>query len=471
MEIGKALKKIVFRFIQYLIDLGEKKKVSSLSFSIWGVTANGSQHMLIGGCDCVELAAEHGTPLFVADKKLLENNYREFYESLKAHSIEFEIHYSYKTNPVPGILRVLHDCGAGAEVISPYELWLALKLGVNPGSIVYNGPNKSDEGLRLAIENGVKLININSLREIEKIEQIAADSGKKAQVGVRISTGVGWGSQFGLKLQSGEALHAFEIITKSRQLEALAIHFHLGTNLDNAAMYQMALKSAMELVLNIKKKFGIKIKYIDLGGGYGVPTVRGLGKKEIKLNTFVYKPYTPPNPANMPCITSFADTIVKALKNECIKHKIDPPVLLFEPGRALTSNAEIMLTRVGDQKKTSNGFKIALLDAGVNTAYPLTWEYHEIFLANNMSASANERYGLAGPICTPMDFFIKSKRLPPLHVGDLLAIMDAGAYFTSFSNNFSFPRPPIIMTSQGHHWLVRGKETYENLVERDVLGF
>ncbi|NLP11743.1 hypothetical protein GX408_15195 [bacterium] len=438
-----------------------------MDLSLWEATVDPQHHLLVGGCDCTRLAADHGTPLFVVDEKKIRDNYQAFDRALTAHGIEQGIYYSYKTNPVPGILRVLHDCGAGAEVISPYELWLALKLGVPPERIIYNGPNKSAEGLKTAIDHGIKLININSLAEIDHIEQLAAERGRTVCVGVRVSPGVGWGAQFGLKLENGEALAAFRRMAACPHIDPQAIHFHLGTNLQNAQLYQSALAHVFELLQFIQSDPGLHLRYLDLGGGFGVPTVRALENREIKLNTFFYKPYHPPSAAKIKPVCQIIEDIAATFKALCLRFRIDPPALLFEPGRSLTSNAEILLTRVGDLKTSANGFPIALLDAGINVARPITFEYHEIFVANRMAAPANQRCGLAGPICTPMDFFLKSKKLPILHAGDLLAVMDAGAYFTSFANNFSLPRPAIVAVFEGRPRLIREKESYDDLIRLD----
>ncbi len=456
----------MYRFLQSQIErsAGDQK---GLDLSLWEATVDHQHHLIMGGCDCTRLAADHGTPLFVVDEKKIRDNYHAFDRALTAHGIEQGIYYSYKTNPVPGILRVLHDCGAGAEVISPYELWLALKLGVPPERIIYNGPNKSAEGLKTAIDHGIKLININSLSEIDHIERLAAERGKTACVGVRVSPGVGWGAQFGLKLENGEALAAFRRMAACPHIDPQAIHFHLGTNLHSAHFYQSALAHVFELLQVIQSEPGLHLRYLDLGGGFGVPTVRGLENRESKLNTFFYKPYHPPCVAEIKPVSRIIDDLVATFQALCLRFKIDPPALLFEPGRSLTSNAEILLTRVGDLKTTTNGFPIALLDAGINIARPITFEYHEIFVANRMAAPANQRCGLAGPICTPMDFFLKSKKLPILQAGDLLAIMDAGAYFTSFANDFSLPRPAIVMVLEGSHRLIREKESYDDLIRLD----
>jgi len=466
LNITSSVKRTIYRLLQSQIERSARDQ-KGLDLSLWEAAVDHHHHLIMGGCDCTRLAADHGTPLFVVDEKKIRKNFQAFHGALTAHGIEQGIYYSYKTNPVPAILRVLHDCGAGAEVISPYELWLALKLGVPPDRIIYNGPNKSVEGLQTAIDHGIKLININSLSEIDHIERLAAGSGKTACVGVRVSPGVGWGAQFGLKLENGEALAAFRKMAGCPHIDPQAIHFHLGTNLQNAHLYQSALAHGFELLQAIQSDLGLHLRYLDLGGGFGVPTVRALENRESKLNTFFYKPYRPPCVEEIKPVSRIIDDLVATFQALCLRFRIDPPALLFEPGRSLTSNAEILLTRVGDLKTTAHGFPIALLDAGINIARPLTFEYHEIFVANRMAAPANQRCGLAGPICTPMDFFLKSKKLPLLQAGDLLAIMDAGAYFTSFANDFSLPRPAIVMALDGSHRLIRKKESYDDLIRLD----
>lgn len=422
-----------------------KMKDLNPDYSLWGLNINKKGHLIIGGCDCVELVEKYGTPLHVVDKNLLQTNYNEFCESFRSHNIDFEVYYSYKTNTIPGILKVLHESKAGAEVISPYELWLARRLGVNPDLIIYNGPNKSDEGLKIAIENRIKLININSFGEIEKIGNIAQKLQIEANVGVRLCTGVGWGKQFGLEIRSGEAFKAFEKLKKMSYMKIKGVHIHLGTGIKSVSMYKKAIEDIFRFINEIEDKLGICIGCFDLGGGFGVAT------------------------GDAPSMRTFANEIVNTVRKEAEKYKLKLPVLLLEPGRVITSSAQILLTKVGDLREGKRVPKIAIVDAGINIAYPVTWEYHEIFVANKMDSIGKEIYSIAGPLCTPADLLYKYKKLPLLEVGDIVSIMNAGAYFTSFSNDFSFPRPAVVMVSEGSHGNLREKESYEDMIRLDNL--
>jgi len=464
--IKNIIKKLLHPCIKYLNHRGEKKRKLNLDCSLWGLNVNERSHLIIGGCDCIELVEEYGTPIHVLDSDLLKKNYNEFCESLKFHDINFEIYYSYKTNPIPGILKILHANNAGAEVISPYELWLALKLGVSPDSIIYNGPNKSNAGLKTAIKNKIKLININSFNEIETIKNIAEEFELQVKVGIRICTSVGWGSQFGFKIDSGEAFNALNKLNEIKCMEIEGIHMHLGTKLKDSIPYERAIDEVFKFVKKIKDRRGVFIKYFDVGGGFSVPTIRPFKKFESKLCHTFNIPYSAPRVEDTQSIRTFADRIAIAIKKECEKYKLKLPVVIFEPGRAITSNAQILLAKVGDFKRNSE-LKIALIDAGINIASPVSSEYHEIFVANKMTSNYKEFYSLAGPICTPQDLLYKSKKLPVLEVGDIVAIMDAGAYFTSFSNNFSFPRPAVIMVAKGNHCVLREKESFEDMTRLD----
>ncbi|MCP4402611.1 MAG: hypothetical protein GY801_35565 [bacterium] len=446
----------------------EKKNRLSLNASLWGVEVNEQGHLVIGGCDCVELASEYGTPVHIVDRELLQRNYQDFYESFAAQHIHTEVYYSYKTSQVPGIIRELHADGAGAEVISPYELWLALKLGVDPASIIYNGPNKSTEGLRTAVEKNIKLININSFNEIQTLQRIAEELQVQVRVGVRVNLQVGWGeNQFGFSVGSGKALEAFKALKMIDAITVETIHAHLGTNIISPQTYENAIEEIGDFMGVLNQQERIVIKSLDLGGGFGVSTVRGFRKIEFNFNRSFHIPYLAPKVGEVTDKVTFAKRIVKALQKKCDEYGLEFPTLLFEPGRALTSNAQILLAKVDDIKETRTG-KIAILDAGINLAFLVPLEYHEIFVANNMNAEYKERYDIVGPICTPGDVLYKAKTLPRLNVGDLVAIMDAGAYFTSFSNNFSFPRPAVVMVSDTQHGVVRKREQYEDMVRLDT---
>ena len=192
--------------------------------------------------------------------------------------------FSYKTNPLPGAIRALHRFGASAEVISHFELWLALQLGVPPGRIILNGPAKTLPALDLAVRHGVKLINIDGFAEIEQIDRRAGQHGRKQPVGVRIVTSVGWASQFGFRL-AGRCRDGGvpEESSRAAHLDPCALHIHLGTGIRDTQIYFQAIREALQLAARLRAELGVAIRHLDLGGGFGVPTVRPLSPLDAKF--------------------------------------------------------------------------------------------------------------------------------------------------------------------------------------------
>ncbi|MFC1645688.1 diaminopimelate decarboxylase family protein [Candidatus Omnitrophota bacterium] len=460
----RLIKKIAFEFVRLVLKFIKLEQYIS-DPSIWGLSINEKDHLVIGDCDYDDLTKKYGTPLHVVNQSKLIANFSNFYNSFKTYDKEVEIYYSYKTNPVPGVLNILHQQGAGAEVISSFELWLAFKQGVSPDKIIYNGPYKSDESLRMAIDKQIKLINIDSFDEIEKISTIAKELGKVPQVGIRVCSDVGWVNQFGFKIKTGEAFQAYKKCVTHKHLKLCGIHVHLGTCLKDPLIYTVAIDTVLKFINEIKDKLGIEIEYLDLGGGFAVPTVKHLGESETRFCRWGGYGLPPPKLKDCPSIEAFAKNIVGHIDDRCKQFNLKKPILLLEPGRAITSSTQILLIKVSSIKRKHERTKVIIADGGTNIAFPVTWEYHEIFLANRMSQKREEFYSISGPICTPADKIYSCKLLPRIQKGDILAIMDAGAYFIPFSNNFSFPRPAIINTFQGKHYLLRQRETFEDIVK------
>lgn len=435
----------------------------------WGFSVNDNNHLVIGGCDVVSLAAEFGTPIHVIDKSRLLQNYSRFRRAFENPYVGVEVYYSYKTNCLPRLLQVLHNTGAGAEVISHYELWLALKLGVQPGNIIFNGPNKSLEALRLAVQNDIKLINIDSMNEIPLIEAVASDLGKKASVGVRLMPPVGWQAQFGLDLESGEAFHAYERLARSKHIRVRGMHVHVGTGIKKPPTYTRALEHMLSFARHLKDKLGVSIDFVDIGGGFGTPTVRTFSKIGGNLYS-LFNNLPEMLLRDVPPIEAFAAEILSSVQRLCRRFGLNTPVVCLEPGRNITSSPQVLLLKIGVLKDRGKSGKIAITDGGRMTiANPVSYEYHEAFIANRVSSKRAYKVRITGNLCTPADILYRNKRMPELLEGDLLVIMDAGAYFMSLSNNFAFPRPPVVLASEGIPALIRRRESFENLIALDDL--
>jgi diaminopimelate decarboxylase len=435
---------------------------------LWDAGVSTEGHLVIGGYDTDSLAAEFGTPLQVVDRERLKRNYLHFLEAFRRHYPHVEIGYSYKTNPLPGVLRALHEFGAWAEVISHFELWLALKLGVPPERIVFNGPGKTSAALELAVTRGVKLINIDNLSEPDAIHRFAVVVGRPQAVGVRVITSVGWSSQFGLSIASGAARAAFEKIRQLDHLVPCGLHVHLGTGIRDLAIYLRAIIEAFEFAKSLERELSIRIRFFDFGGGFGVPTVRPFTEWDHRMMAAGYRPFATDVSAAAP-IQEYGRRIIGLLKSYYPNAEEEGLTVFLEPGRAITSSAQTLLLRVLAVKDGPGSVKNVILDGGKNIAMPTGYEYHEVFAASRLLQTHDTKCNLFGPLCHPADVIALTKRLPALEAGDLIAIMDAGAYFVPNQMNFSHTRPAAVMVEQGSATLIRERESYENIVALDRL--
>jgi diaminopimelate decarboxylase len=430
----------------------------------WQAAVSSRGHLEIGGCDVVELARRFGTPLYVVDERKLRRDYLGFINGFRQFLPKVEVGYSYKTNPLPEVIRVLHDCGALAEVISHFELWLALRLGVAPTNIIVNGPAKSAACIELAVERRVKLINIDGMDEIDAVAAAAARHGVRQPVGVRVVTSVGWQAQFGMRLRSGEAWRAFERILQLPQLIPTGLHVHLGTGIKDVHTYLQAIREMLEFARQLAAEKSVRLEYFDFGGGFGVATVQpyGLWDGRLMMNNL---PPGPVDTSDAPSIPEYARRISELLRE--FYAPADLPTIAFEPGRAISSSAQSLALGVLTVKRESDGMTRAILDGGKNCTLPTGYEYHELLPSSRMLEPLVAPVTFYGPLCHPGDVIFVQKQFPRLATGDIVSVMDAGAYFVPNQMNFSNPRPAAARVEDGNAVLIRRREAFDDIVRLD----
>lgn len=434
----------------------------------FGLEVNDRDRLCMAGWDLAALAETYTTPLFIINEPYLRAHARALQDIHGPSHIRPEVFFSYKTNPVPGFLSVLHAEGIGAEVISGYELWLALRLGVPPEKIIFNGVGKTPQALAMAIEHTIRSINIDSFSEIETLAALARRTDKKVQVCIRIQPGTGWAGQFGFPVQGGYALRAAQLIASEPELQFCGLHFHLGTQLTSPHVYREAVSTALEFAAEIRRTCGLETRFLDIGGGFGVPTVRGLTELDRQLlNRHAIAPPAP-LPQSCPAPDFFLQDIFACIAERCDELALEAPKVFLEPGRLLSSTSQILVTRISDVKELPFGKTIAVADAGINIAHPVLGEYRHCFALSNACAQPQRTCTIVGPTCSIGDILYPALKLPALRPGDCIAIMDAGAYFVPNANNFSYPRPAIIAVSAAGHRIVRSRESYEHMVANDT---
>ena len=442
----------------------------------WGFSRNERNELVIGGVSAVDLAQEYGTPLHVVDEGLLRLGARSLRQAFEQLYPEVELFYALKCNSVAALARTIFDEGFGAEVMSEFELLLARHLGMPATRIVLSSPNKSDPLLEEAVKHGVGTIVVDSLSELSRLERIGAQRRMEIQVLLRVNPdfvpsrmsavaneGSRKASVFGLDLRGGELAAAFERLRQSKHLRYAGLHAHIGSGLRCPNDYRHAFRRIKNAFKHAQAA-GFVTRIFDYGGGFGVPTSKGFTTLEFLsyqgLGCLPQLEVTP---------LVFAPAVCQPIKEFCHRENLPLPKLYLEPGRAIAAPPQILLLTVGVVKDRPGAGKWLITDGGAGTcAFPLYYEYHEIFVANDLDAPRVEKVNMIGPAFLA-NWIYRNKKMPSLKPGDIIAIMDAGAYFLALEANFGFPRTPVVMVSNRKPQLVRRRETLEELAARDLI--
>jgi diaminopimelate decarboxylase len=438
-----------------------------LPHDAFGLRVGTADHLHLGAHDLVGLVREFGSPLHVVDGSRLDA-YARAAVGTRGAPERCDVYYSYKTNPIPAVLARLHHAGIGAEVISAYELWLAMRLGVPPERIIYNGPAKSTESLRLAIDRGIHLINANSASEAGTILGLAGEIGRPVRLGLRVSLPGMWGGQFGVSSHSSQVDEVVRRSLGDPMAKLLAIHAHRGDVIRSRDHLVAHVTRIVGFLEGLRDRTGWYPEIVDIGGSLACATVGEFTAREYRMNRLLGTDILPPDPSAAIDVADASAVAARMVREHAAALGERAPQVVIEPGRALTANTQVLLTSVVDVKNDAD-LRHAVLDAGINIADSVAHEYHQLFSASNPLGSAEIPYRLVGPICTPADVLYNNWRLPDLQPGHVLAIMDAGAYFVPFSTEFSFPRPAIVMIEGDAVKVVRRREQFDDLVRLDVV--
>ncbi|MFZ2087650.1 MAG: diaminopimelate decarboxylase [Desulfobaccales bacterium] len=393
------------------------------------------------------IAEAVGTPFYLYSHATLTHHFRTFDAAFEGfpHNICFAV----KANGNLAILRLFAGLGAGADIVSGGELFRVLKAGVDPKKVVYSGVGKSFKEIRQALKAGILMFNIESSQELGEISRIAARLKITAPVALRInpdidpqthpyiSTGLKK-SKFGINLD--RALLDYELAQKLPYIEVVGVACHIGSQITELSPFLEAVQRLRELVEELNRR-GIRIRYLDLGGGLGI----------------TYDQETPPHPKD------YGQAVIKELKGLDV-------TLILEPGRVIVGNAGILVTRVFYTKDTEAKHFI-VVDAGMNDlARPsLYGSYHALWPV--VQAPRKEvTASLVGPICESGDFLAKDRPMPDFQPGELVAVMSAGAYGFSMSSNYNTrPRVAEILVKDHEFYVIRKRESFAQLVRGEAV--
>ncbi|WP_100643513.1 diaminopimelate decarboxylase [Alteromonas facilis] len=388
------------------------------------------------------IANEQGTPCYVYSRKTLERHWRAFDNAVGSHP--HLICYAVKSNSNLGVLSVLAKLGSGFDIVSGGELARVIEAGGDPTKVVFSGVGKTADEIRFALEHDIFCFNVESENELHRINAVAESMGKRAKISLRInpdvdakthpyiSTGLK-ANKFGIA--SERAIEVYQLAASLRHLEVVGMDCHIGSQLTDLTPFVDALSRLLVLIDELAT-LGIHIRHLDVGGGLGVR----------------YRDENPPHP------DEYAAAMADKLKGR------EDLMLILEPGRAISGNAGILLTKV-EFIKAGEEKHFAIVDAAMNDllrpALYSAWQDIVPVVENNTAPTA--MYDVVGPVCETGDFLGKDRELA-ISEGDLLAVRSAGAYgFVMASNYNSRCRPAEVMVDGEDVYVVREREKQKDL--------
>jgi len=395
-----------------------------------------------------KIAAEIGTPFYLYSHATLTRHLKVFNEVFEG--IDKLVCFSAKANTNLAILKLFAGAGCGLDIVSGGELFRGIQAGFKPDRIVYSGVGKRVDEIDYALKSGILMFNLESLDELQLINQRAAQLNKQARIAIRvnpdvdpkthpyISTGLKK-NKFGIDTAS--AFEGYRLADSLDHIEVIGIDCHIGSQITEAGPFEDALNSIKTLIKQLKTELGIEIQYVDMGGGLGI----------------TYADETPPS------LKEYAKAFLKHLEGMDL-------TLILEPGRVLVGNAGILVTRVL-YKKPGKAKHFIIVDAGMNDLLrPTLYNAFHAIEPIERSRAPLAVVDVVGPICESGDFLAVDRELAEVNVDDLLAVMSTGAYgFVMSSNYCSRLRVAEVMVKNNQYHVVKKRETYDDLVKGESI--
>ena len=418
------------------------------------IKVNDKNHLDIGGADAVDIAEEFGTPTFVIDENRIRENYKKFYGAFSKYYPDFKVFYACKANTNIAVMKILESEGCCIDAVSPGEVHISKMVGFSGDRILFTGNNITNEELKYVHDEGV-VLNIDSVSALKRLAKMVDPEGLKLSFRVNPMVGAGHHehtitggvmSKFGI--MDNEAVEVYKL-AQELGFNPIGMHSHIGSGILDPEPFKLAVESTMDIAGQVHEETGINFEFIDFGGGIGVP-------------------YTPDE--KLLDLDKFAEVNIGLFKEKLEKYGMEEPTMFLEPGRYLVADASVLLVTVNSVKQSYR--KFIGVDAGFNTLQrpAMYGSYHHIVDASRMDAPNTQEVDVAGNVCESGDLFARDRPLPDIEEGDILGIMNAGAYgFTMSSNYNSRPLPSEILVTDGKCTVIREKQTYEDLYAKQSI--
>ena len=424
---------------------------------------NENGNLSIGGVDTVELVKEFKTPLYVMDQELIETTIDKMKEAFKSTRFNTRIAYAGKAFLSTGMIKLVESKGLDLDVVSGGELYTAHKAGFPMNKVHLHGNNKLINEIEMAVEFGIDTIVVDNEDEIDKIERICREKGKKQAVLVRIDPGIeahthhyiktsGLTSKFGISLFQDNLFDIIKRLNDSEWIEFKGFHTHIGSQIFQSAFFIFALDEIFKYLDKLKKELGIVVHTVNMGGGFGV----------------YYKEGDDPKPIEE--VLSEIITYTEAME---IKYQIGFKELCIEPGRSIVGNAGTTLYEVGGIKETVGGKTYVFIDGGMsdNIRTALYQAEYEAGVVNKLNDTDVRDITLAGKLCESGDIIIEKGKLPKsTEIGDIIAVTTTGAYCYTMSSNYNrMMRPAVVFVKDGKAKVAVKRETLDDLIRNDEI--
>jgi len=428
--------------------------------------ANKLGHLEIGGCDCLELAKEFGTPLYVFDEEYIRAIMRAYKGAIDTEYGGYgKILYASKAFSCLAVYKIAREEGVGCDAVSGGELFTALTAGFNVSDIFVHGNNKTYEELCEAVDAGVGAIVIDSFREADILNELCAKKGVVQNVLIRVNPGVEahthsyvqtarTDSKFGFAVEGGFAKNYAAHVLELKNINLKGFHCHIGSQIFEKEAFCIAARKMLNFIADVKRSLGFEAEILNLGGGFGVY-------------------YTDDDPKMK--VEDYADyvkTILSTVKEEAAKLNLSKPYVVFEPGRSIVGEAGITLYTVGSIKDIPNVKKYVAVDGGMyeNPRYALYQAKYSAVKAADVSAPCVQKVSLAGKCCESGDILAADMPMPQVESGDVIAVFTTGAYHYSMAGNYNRNLvPEAVLVRGGKAEVIIKRQTYKDLIRNDVI--
>lgn len=417
--------------------------------------------LFFDGCDVTELARKYGTPLYVYSESVIESHFEELRRDFLDRWPGSRVAYAAKAFCTLGMCRLVRRAGLCIDVVSGGELHTALAAGFPPERIEFNGNNKLPQELELAISAGVGRIIVDGAGELERIERLCAAMDRRVAVLLRITPGVKADShdyivtgkkdsKFGFTLDEDVLYPAVKRAMDAPHVDFLGFHFHIGSQLFDRVPYIQATEAMLDVVGQVRERFGVTVSELNLGGGFGITYT------DEERKPFRY----------------YLDPMLERIGARFDQWKEPRPAVVIEPGRSIVGDAGMTLYTVGEIKEIKGVRKYVCVDGGMsdNIRPALYQAVYRGVLANKMDAEDREQVTVCGKCCEAGDILVRDISLPPAERGDIFAQFCTGAYGYAMASNYNNnPVPAVVLVSRGRDELMVRRQSYDDIIRCQLI--